>query len=194
MGSLILVQPDFPPNQEPTNAQFRVTFYRRNVPRLQRDAKPHFITFVSKDRLVLPDWARDIVLDCCRHDDGTRYQLHVAVVMPDNAHVILTPNVDLRRRCVVPLSEITKAIKGSAAHAINHRLGRTGTVWQEESFDHVLRSSEYLDQKILYVLNNPVRRGLVADWSEYRWLWCKEFVNTYAPTQSAITWEQAQLT
>ena len=55
-----------------------------------------------------------------------------------------------------------------------------------KSFDHVLRSSEYLDQKVLYVLNNPVRRGLVADWSEYRWVWCKEWVNTYAPVRNTV--------
>ena len=50
-------------------------------------------------------------------------------------------------------------------------MGRNGAVWQEESFDHVLRSSEGLDAKIEYVLQNPVRRGLVNDWREYRWAW-----------------------
>ena len=35
-----------------------------------------------------------------------------------------------------------------------------GTVWQEEFFDHVLRSSESYSQKWDYVKENPVR----ADW------------------------------
>ncbi len=47
----------------------------------------------------------------------------------------------------------------------------TSQSWQEESFDHVLRSSEGLEAKSAYVLQNPVRRGLVADWREYRWVW-----------------------
>jgi hypothetical protein len=34
----------------------RMQFYRRNLPHLQRDFKPHFITFVTKFRWVLPDW------------------------------------------------------------------------------------------------------------------------------------------
>jgi REP element-mobilizing transposase RayT len=161
-----------------------VTFYRRNLPHLQRDAKPHFITFVTKHRWILPDWARHVVLDCCRHDDGTRYRLHVAVVMPDHVHIILTPEVDLSRKVVVPLAEITHAIKGCSAHAINRQLGRRGSIWQEESFDHVLRSSEQLDRKVLYVLNNPVRRGLVAEWGEYQWVWQEEYGNTYAPLRS----------
>jgi REP element-mobilizing transposase RayT len=91
--------------------------------------------------------------------------------MPDHAHLILTPMTDYVRQLVVSLSEIMKAIKGASAHAINRRLGRNGTVWQQESFDHVLRSAESLDGKIRYVLENPVRRGLVNDWNEYRWLW-----------------------
>ena len=64
-----------------------------------------------------------------------------------------------------------KGIKGASAHAINKHLGRKGAIWQIESFDHVLRSSESLDAKILYILENPVRQGLVHDWTGYRWLW-----------------------
>jgi REP element-mobilizing transposase RayT len=158
-----------------------VTFYRRNLPHLQRDAKPHFITFVTKYRLILPECARDIVLGCCQHDDGIRYKLHVAVVMPDHVHIVLTPLVDPARQLVVSLAEIMKGIKGSSAHALNHRMGQGGTVWQEESFDRVLRSSESLDAKIEYVLNNPVRKGLVSDWHHYPWLWHQPFMNPYAP-------------
>jgi len=157
-----------------------MTFYRRNLPHLQRDDKAHFITFVTKNRWTLSAPARDIVLACCCHDDHFNYDLHVAVVMPDHAHLILTPLIV--DRAVMPLAKIMKAIKGASAHLINHELGHRGTLWQEESFDHVLRSSESLDQKVLYVLENPVRRGLAADWHGYRWLWCKPF-NPYAPSK-----------
>jgi hypothetical protein len=66
--------------------------------------------------------------------------------------------------------KIIQAIKGSSGRAINQRMGRHGAVWQEESFDHVLRSSEGLDAKI-YVLQNPVRSGLVSNWRAYQWAW-----------------------
>lgn len=91
--------------------------------------------------------------------------------MPDHVHLILTPQIDPVRQMVVSLSEIMKGVKGTSAHAINKQLDRKGTVWQIESFDHVLRSSESLDAKILYILENPVRQGLVQAWKEYRWLW-----------------------
>jgi len=50
-------------------------------------------------------------------------------------------------------------------------LNRTGPVWQEEFFDHVLRSNESLVDKVDYVCENPVRAGLVESEGEYRWLW-----------------------
>ena len=58
-----------------------------------------------------------------------------------------------------------------------HLIGSTvvslaiGRIWQTESFDHVLRSSESLDEKLAYVLNNPVRRGLVLQPEDYAWHW-----------------------
>jgi hypothetical protein len=44
-------------------------------------------------------------------------------------------------------------------------------VWQEESFDHVLRSNESFAEKLEYIRQNPVRRGLVQKSEDYRWLW-----------------------
>jgi REP element-mobilizing transposase RayT len=105
-----------------------LTFYRRSLPHLQRDYKPPFITFVTRLRHVLPDWARDITLGCCLHDHGTRYSLHVAVVMPDHVHLILTPLTDEKRRLIVSPVEIMKAIKGASGRAINRRLENHGAV------------------------------------------------------------------
>jgi REP element-mobilizing transposase RayT len=149
-------------------------FYRRNLPHLQRDFKPHFITFVTKFRWILPDWAREIVLSSCCHDHRRNYELYVAVVMPDHVHMILTPLVDERRREIVSLIDIMQGIKGASARKINLQMGRHGSVWQEESFDHVLRSSESLDVKVEYVLQNPARKGLVKEWREYPWTWQRQ--------------------
>jgi REP element-mobilizing transposase RayT len=157
-----------------------MSFYRRNLPHLQRDYKQHFITFCTKRKKVLPGWARQIVLDCCLHDHGTKYNLYAAVVMPDHVHLILTPLVDLERQAMIQVFEILKTIKSVSAHKINRCLGERGTVWQEESFDHVIRSSDSLDAKIDYVTANPVRRGMVGVASEYPYMWRKA-VETFSP-------------
>ena len=74
--------------------------------------------------------------------------------------------LDVDNNAGFPLPEILKAIKGASSPAINRRLLTHEPVWQEESFDHVQRSSESLDAKIDYVLQNPVRAGLVRLASE----------------------------
>jgi len=70
-----------------------------------------------------------------------------------------------------PLVEVMQSLKSATAHRINKLLHRSGPVWQEESFDHVLRSDESLKEKAEYIRQNPVRRGLVQKPEDYRWLW-----------------------
>jgi REP element-mobilizing transposase RayT len=157
-------------------------FYRRQLPHLQCDDKPHFVTFCTERRWILPETVRQIVLDCCLHDHQTKYDLKAAVVMPDHVHLIFTPLVDPEAMEIHSLAEIMNGIKGASAHKINKILGRKGRVWQAESFDHVLRCSENLDAKVAYLLENPVRAGLVGTWMDYPWLWKKAFVNAFSPT------------
>jgi|ERR1017187_34235 hypothetical protein len=71
-----------------------------------------------------------------------------------------------------------RAPRNSASHqrifrarSINKLTGRTGPVWQDESFDHVLRGDESLRETMDYVCQNPVRKGLVDKPEDYKWLW-----------------------
>ena len=150
------------------------SFYRRRLPHLQRDDKCHFVTFCTYQRWVLPEIARDVILACCRHDNGIRIHLHAAVVMPDHVYLLFVPLIHQELRQVWPLAEIMHAIKSSAAHKVNQLLKRRGKVWQAESCDHVVRSSESLDQKVEYLLDNPVRRGLVQKRWDYAWMWSRK--------------------
>ena len=156
-------------------------FYRRQLPHLQRDNKPHFLTFCTEKRWILPECVRSLVLESCLHDNGSKFDLQIVVVMPDHVHMIFVPLVNGHASETISLALITDAIKGASAHKMNKALGRNGHVWQAESFDHVLRSSESLDQKVQYLLDNPVRRGLVSQWQEYPWLWLKPFQNIFSP-------------
>jgi len=72
------------------------------------------------------------------------------------------------------LSDILKGIKGASARIVNQALQTCGPLWQEESFDHVIRSDESLAQRIDYIRQNPVRRGLVRMPEEYPWLWVEQ--------------------
>lgn len=150
------------------------------LPHLQCDDKPHFVTFCTENRWILPECVRSLILNSCLHDNGVKFDLKVAVVMPDHVHLIFTPLVKIQTQEVFSLAEIMDAVKGASAHGLNKVLQRNGRVWQAESFDHVLRTSESLDAKIEYLLQNPVRLGLVRNSNEYPWLWRKTFVNPFS--------------
>lgn len=144
--------------------------YRRRLPHLQKDDHPLFVTFNTDRRWQLIPVARDIVFECCLNEHTKKFDLHAAVVMPDHVHLIYSP---LRREdgWSYSLPQIMKAIKGRAARQINLALKRTGPVWQEEFFDHVLQSNDSLVDRVDYVCQNPVRAGLVKVEGEYPWVW-----------------------
>jgi len=51
--------------------------------------------------------------------------------------------------------------------------GRSGSFGEHESFDHVIRKGKF-DKTIRYVLNNPVKIGVVRNWEDYRWNYCRK--------------------
>ena len=144
--------------------------YRRRLPHYQKAGRALFITFCKGTPGPFYPEARDAVLRHCLLDDGKRFQLHVVVVMPDHVHLVLTPLRD-EKGWPYALPSILKRLKGTSARSVNKLMGSCGPVWQEESFDHVLRSQESLEEKLEYVRQNPVRRGLAEKPEDYKWLW-----------------------
>jgi len=118
------------------------------------------VTFRVKAEVLSPH-ERRIVVEHLKDGDGKFYKLLCACVMPDHVHLILRPQPDL------PLSKVMKGIKGVTARKLNAVRGAGGSVWQDESWDRVLRDRFEFDEKLLYMLENPVKQGLVSDGWEY---------------------------
>jgi REP element-mobilizing transposase RayT len=144
--------------------------YRRNLPHLQKFDRPLFITFCKRTQEPLSPAARSLVLEHCLTGNNWTILLHAAVIMPEHVHLLLTP---LRKTdgWPFPLKDILRLIKGPSARSVNSLTGVHGALWQDESFDHVLRSNENFDEKLEYIRQNPVRRALAANPEEYPWLW-----------------------
>ncbi|MAU00364.1 MAG: hypothetical protein CL608_24750 [Anaerolineaceae bacterium] len=53
------------------------------------------------------------------------------------------------------------SLKRYTAVEANKVLGRQGQFWQHESYDHIVRDEAELQRIRQYVLNNPVKAGLV---------------------------------
>jgi putative transposase len=131
-----------------------------------------------------PTWlAQDsiaqIIVDAMLKRDRNDYDLVAYTVMPNHVHLIINTE-DLgrgssRQRIVAETSveRVCRLLKGATAYACNRALNRSGQFWQHESYDHLIRSDEELERTIWYVLNNPVKAGLVATWQQWRWNYVK---------------------
>ena len=88
--------------------------------------------------------------------------------MPDHVHMIMH---GLCQRS--DSLEAHNDWKGATGKVLAHHYPGSQH-WQPQSYDHVLRSYEYergaLRNMIRYILQNPVRAGLVAEWQEYPFL------------------------
>ena len=101
--------------------------------------------------------AQNVVEELLRADDGQKYFLGDFVVMPNHVHVTVLPASGFE------LSSLMKSWKGASSRGINQHLGRRGTLWQDESFDHIPRDLEAMRRIGQYIRDNP--KNLPAGWS-----------------------------
>ena len=80
--------------------------------------------------------------------------------MPDHLHLIIT-GIDDEADLLKAVS-IFKQKTGfwMSKNKVNAR-------WQKDFFDHVIKKGESLTTNIKYILDNPVRRGIVTEWQKY---------------------------
>jgi REP element-mobilizing transposase RayT len=92
--------------------------------------------------------------------------------MPNHVHLLFTP---LGNECGDPfsLAEIMKGIKGTSSRNINKLMKRKGQLWQDESFDRIMRTGEF-QSKLAYIISNPINAGLTSKPGEYQWEWIQE--------------------
>lgn len=152
-------------------------YYRRRLPHWIPDEAVIFVTWRlagSTPRCRTgPFWLQDarvagMIQDTLRHGEARRnfYQLFAWVIMPDHVHVVFQPQV--------PMPSIMRWLKGRTGRLANRILGRTGfSFWQDESYDHWIRSPKELQNVIEYVESNPVKAGLVE--AKQLWPWSSAY-------------------
>jgi len=86
------------------------------------------------------------------------YTLIVYCLMPDHLHILIQAKPECK--------DLTELIGGFKSYT-NRIAGRK--IWQRGFYEHVLRRDEVLIKVAEYILNNPVRAGLVKRRSEYEW-------------------------
>jgi REP element-mobilizing transposase RayT len=145
-----------------TDDDFKIS--RRHLPHWNLKEAVYFITFNTKETSFSENEI-DLVLKHIVDDNNKFYFLFSAVVMPEHVHLILKPIKNYS------LSRILKGIKGASARKINKIRNSKGSLWQSESYDRIIRDEGDLFEKLNYMLNNPLKRGLVANPYKYHGLY-----------------------
>jgi putative transposase len=121
----------------------------------------------EKQRIFEQPGAAQIVLDTLFWLEREKIiDLEAAVVMPDHVHCIA-------RLRTGTLSGLMHSLKSFTSNKIRLLLKFQGKVWQSQYHDHGIRKDEVLEEVVLYCLNNPVRAGLVEDFHEYPYWYCR---------------------
>ena len=81
-------------------------------------------------------------------------------VMPDHVHMIIEPSGTCDIVTFVGQFK-SLSLRQAWAHGVR------GSFWQTSFWDHFLREEEALGDAVMYILNNPIRAGLVKHWREY---------------------------
>lgn len=116
----------------------------------------------GREQCILRDpLKRAIVRSALEHFDGVRMRLGDFVIMPNHVHALVTPDDGENPETIL------KSIKGYSARQINETLGRTGQLWQRDTYDHLVRDSEQLRRFQRYIANNPHKSPLKDDTFSY---------------------------
>ena len=91
---------------------------------------------------------RGIVEDALRHFDGERYALDSFVVMPNHVHVLFAP---MRGH---DIAGIVKSWKSFSARQINVLSGGSGTLWQKNYWDTLIRNAKHHRRTRKYIFDN----------------------------------------
>ena len=117
-----------------------------------RQHKPLF-----QDAIIACEFTRILFDECKKH----RCELQAYIFMPDHVHVIIQGKDE-------------QADTWKSMSLFKQRTGfwlsqhKHDVEWQKDFYDHIIRDTKNLEKQIRYILNNPVRKELVADWKEYK--------------------------
>ena len=97
---------------------------------------------------------------------GYFYELHSYCIMPNHLHLLIRPlpgkDGDFHK-----VSTTVQRLKSYTAKVINQRYARQGKIWHRDYFDRFIRNPDDYSHVVNYILENPVKAGLVSkaeDW------------------------------
>ena len=130
---------------------------------------PGVYTFITirafeKTRPFLTSALADLVVKTLLdNQDQLDCQVSAYCLMPDHLHYLISPMSEGSS-----VLRFTHQFKGKTTN-LSWGLGWIGKLWQPGYYDHLLGSDEDWKSVAEYVLMNPVRKGWVLDWTDWKW-------------------------
>jgi putative transposase len=107
--------------------------------------------------LTTPDIGAQLLASAGLYHDKGRWHCRLLLLMPDHLHALLIFS------SATAMGPVPSSWKGYHAK-------RLGLTWQNNFFDHRIRTPGKLKEAEAYIRQNPVRRNLCAEQSAWPWL------------------------
>ena len=138
--------------------------YRRNLPHWRLTGATYFVTWrLHRGQRALSANERSTVVEALRFFEKDRYDLFAYAVMDDHVHVLVHPRDEHQ------LHHILHSWKSFAASRLQRESGRRGVVWQDESWDRIVRDEREFWNEVRHISNNPRKRWERIE--DYPWVW-----------------------
>ena len=125
------------------------------------DGEIFFITIYAANReaqpVANPEVAQSLLSSARYYHEQGIWWVRLFLIMPDHAHGLLA----------FPPDKVMRKVIGAWK---SYTAKKTGASWQQDFFDHRVRNLPALDEKELYILQNPMRKGLVKSTEDWLWL------------------------
>ncbi|WP_409229357.1 transposase [Gudongella sp. SC589] len=107
------------------------------------------------------------------------FRLYAYCIMDNHAHMLIDENG-------TSISEIMKRICGSNGNKYNKIHGRMGHLFQDRFKSECVETNAYFITVSRYILNNPVKSGLVESAIDYKWSSMREYTTTGSITDTDL--------
>ncbi|MGC9361959.1 MAG: REP-associated tyrosine transposase [Candidatus Syntrophosphaera sp.] len=112
-----------------------------------------------------------ILISAINFHDNKMYDLHCYCIMPNHVHILVKPLLG-KDGAYYKISTIVQRLKTYTANMFNQHRGSRGKIWHRDYFDRYIRNPVDYRNVVKYILENPVKAGLVSkaeDWKYSRY-------------------------
>lgn len=124
----------------------------------------YFITVVSNFKIpyFIKESFNNKIIDCLKNEkERQRCKVFAYCLMPDHLHFLCGTDKE-----EISVLDFVNKFKGRSTR-IAWEYNIKGPLWQRRNYDHILSKEEKVQEVAMYILNNPVRRGLAERWDQY---------------------------